>query len=56
MRIEKRSIPVSARTGQGIDKLLALIDDELPRPSVEIERSCRTPMASWSPAPTPKAR
>jgi GTPase len=37
MRIEKRSIAVSARTGQGIDELLALIDVELPRPSVEIE-------------------
>ena len=37
MRIEKRAIAVSARTGQGIDELLALIDDELPRPSVEIE-------------------
>lgn len=37
MRIEKRSIAVSARTGQGIDELLALIDNELPRPSVEVE-------------------
>jgi GTP-binding protein HflX len=37
MRNEKRSIAVSARTGQGIDELLALIDNELPRPSVEIE-------------------
>ncbi|AZP20838.1 GTPase HflX [Streptomyces aquilus] len=37
MRIEKRSIAVSARTGQGIAELLALIDNELPRPSVEIE-------------------
>ncbi|NGO09649.1 GTPase HflX [Streptomyces sp. HC44] len=37
MRIEKRSIAVSARTGQGIDELLALIDVELPHPSVEIE-------------------
>ncbi|MCX5360289.1 GTPase HflX [Streptomyces sp. NBC_00124] len=37
MRIEKRSIAVSARTGQGIEELLALIDNELPRPSVEIE-------------------
>jgi GTPase len=37
MRIEKRSIAVSARTGRGIAELLALIDDELPRPSVEIE-------------------
>ncbi|MGX1625984.1 GTPase HflX, partial [Streptomyces sp. NPDC055506] len=37
LRVEKRSIAVSARTGQGIDALLALIDNELPRPSVEIE-------------------
>ncbi|MEU9590603.1 GTPase HflX [Streptomyces sp. NPDC048219] len=37
MRVEKRSIAVSARTGRNIDELLALIDSELPRPSVEIE-------------------
>jgi GTP-binding protein HflX len=37
LRIEKRSIAVSARTGQGIAELLALIDNELPRPKVEIE-------------------
>ncbi|MDX2932645.1 GTPase HflX [Streptomyces ipomoeae] len=37
LRNEKRSIAVSARTGQGIDELLALVDSELPRPSVEIE-------------------
>ncbi|MFF8731183.1 GTPase HflX [Streptomyces sp. NPDC015171] len=37
LRVEKRSLAVSARTGQGIDELLALIDNELPRPSVEIE-------------------
>ncbi|MEV6803571.1 GTPase HflX [Streptomyces sp. NPDC017248] len=37
LRVEKRSIAVSARTGQGIAELLALIDDELPRPAVEIE-------------------
>jgi GTP-binding protein HflX len=37
LRIEKRSIAVSARTGEGIAELLALIDEELPRPSVEIE-------------------
>ncbi|MEV7886236.1 GTPase HflX [Streptomyces sp. NPDC002817] len=37
MRIEKRSIAVSARTGLGIEELLALIDNELPRPSVEVE-------------------
>ncbi|MET7452331.1 GTPase HflX [Streptomyces sp. NPDC005574] len=37
LRVEKRSIAVSARTGLGITELLALIDNELPRPSVEIE-------------------
>ncbi|SFY53076.1 GTPase HflX [Streptomyces sp. F-1] len=37
LRVEKRAIAVSARTGQGIAELLALIDDELPRPSAEIE-------------------
>ncbi|MEV6702563.1 GTPase HflX [Streptomyces sp. NPDC051453] len=37
LRVEKRAIAVSARTGLGIGKLLAIIDDELPRPEVEIE-------------------
>ncbi|MGP3982789.1 GTPase HflX [Streptomyces sp. KR80] len=37
MRIEKRALAVSARTGQGINKLVALIDAELPRPQVEVE-------------------
>ncbi|MEU4655437.1 GTPase HflX [Streptomyces sp. NPDC023723] len=37
LRVEKHSIAVSARTGRGIEELLALIDEELPRPSVEIE-------------------
>jgi GTPase len=37
LRVEKRSIAVSARTGRNIDALLALIDNELPRPSVEVE-------------------
>ncbi|MEV7490334.1 GTPase HflX [Streptomyces anulatus] len=37
LRNEKHAITVSARTGAGIDELLALIDAELPRPSVEIE-------------------
>ncbi|MFF4716362.1 GTPase HflX [Streptomyces eurythermus] len=36
LRVEKRSIAVSARTGQGIAELLARIDDELPRPAVEV--------------------
>jgi GTPase len=37
LRAEKHAIAVSARTGQGIDELLAVIDEELPRPAVEIE-------------------
>ncbi|NEE11200.1 GTPase HflX, partial [Streptomyces sp. SID7499] len=37
LRNEKYAITVSARTGEGIEELLALIDAELPRPSVEIE-------------------
>ncbi|MGW1997166.1 GTPase HflX [Embleya sp. NPDC001921] len=37
LRREKHAIVVSARTGQGMDELLALIDEELPRPDVEVE-------------------
>ncbi|KOX16388.1 MULTISPECIES: GTPase HflX [unclassified Streptomyces] len=37
LRTEKHSLAVSARSGQGIEELLALIDAELPRPKVEIE-------------------
>ncbi|MDT3400160.1 GTPase HflX [Streptomyces sp. B1866] len=37
LRAEPRAIAVSARTGEGIDELLALIDAELPRPAVEVE-------------------
>lgn len=37
LRIERRAIAVSARTGSGIDELLEVIDAELPRPQVEIE-------------------
>jgi GTP-binding protein HflX len=37
LRDEKHSIAVSARTGEGIRELRGLIDDELPRPAVEIE-------------------
>ncbi|MCX5386100.1 GTPase HflX [Streptomyces sp. NBC_00083] len=37
LRIERHSIAVSARTGEGMEELLALIDSELPRPSIEIE-------------------
>ena len=63
-RSRSARIAVSARTGQGIDELLALIDNELPRPSVEIEalvpytarqagRRVRTPRARCSPRSTP---
>ncbi|MGQ4515513.1 GTPase HflX [Streptomyces sp. DW26H14] len=34
---ERNAIAVSARTGEGIPELLALIDAELPRPEVEVE-------------------
>ncbi|MEU2116920.1 GTPase HflX [Streptomyces sp. NPDC058700] len=37
LRTEKHSLVVSARSGQGIEELLALIDRELPRPKVELE-------------------
>ncbi|MFI8965245.1 GTPase HflX [Streptomyces sp. NPDC053493] len=37
LRTEKHSLAVSARSGVGIEELLALIDAELPRPQVEIE-------------------
>jgi GTP-binding protein HflX len=34
---ERRALAVSARTGQGIEQLLAWIEAELPRPGVELE-------------------
>ncbi|MEU0085811.1 GTPase HflX [Streptomyces sp. NPDC006274] len=37
LRIERHAIAVSARTGAGIGELMRLIDDELPRPKIEIE-------------------
>ncbi|WP_282696050.1 GTPase HflX [Streptomyces sp. CC208A] len=37
LRVEKHSMAVSARSGEGIEELLALIDRELPRPEVEVE-------------------
>jgi GTPase len=36
-RHEKHSIIVSARTGQGMDELRALIADELPRPDIDVD-------------------
>jgi GTPase len=37
LRREPHSIAVSARSGAGIDELLALIDSELPRPNVGVD-------------------
>jgi GTP-binding protein HflX len=37
LRHERHAVAVSARTGEGIAGLKALIDDELPRPAVEID-------------------
>ncbi|GFN07715.1 hypothetical protein Smic_62710 [Streptomyces microflavus] len=56
LRNEKYAIAVSARTGAGIDELLALIDDELPRPSVEIEVLVPYIQGPWSPGCTPRVR
>ncbi|RLV50068.1 GTPase HflX [Nocardioides mangrovicus] len=33
---EPHSVPVSARTGEGVDKVLAAIEADLPRPAVEL--------------------
>jgi len=35
--LEPRAVFVSARTGEGVDELLARIQEELPRPDVELE-------------------
>lgn len=37
LRHEKHAIAVSARTGQGMDELRALIDAELPKPEIEVD-------------------
>ena len=37
LRRERGAVVVSARTGQGIDELLAAVDRDLPRPDVELE-------------------
>ncbi|BCK68114.1 GTPase HflX [Streptomyces platensis] len=37
LRNEKHALAVSARTGQGMAELLELLDEELPRPQVEID-------------------
>ncbi|MGH3310273.1 MAG: GTPase HflX [Streptomyces sp.] len=37
LRAESRALVVSARTGQGIEELRELIDEQLPHPSVELE-------------------
>ncbi|MFZ1286277.1 MAG: GTPase HflX [Candidatus Phosphoribacter sp.] len=36
-RTHKHSLVVSARTGEGLDALLALVADELPKPDVEVD-------------------
>ncbi|MEY9841452.1 GTPase HflX [Streptacidiphilus sp. EB103A] len=36
LRRERHAIVVSARTGEGIEELLRLIEDQLPRPAVEV--------------------
>jgi len=37
LRQEKHALAVSARTGEGMAELLELLDEELPRPQIEIE-------------------
>ncbi|MFG2196931.1 GTPase HflX [Streptomyces sp. NPDC048639] len=37
LRMEPRAIAVSARTGRNVEQLQALIDEQLPRPRVEVE-------------------
>ncbi|HEX6232331.1 MAG TPA: GTPase HflX [Jiangellaceae bacterium] len=37
LRAEPHAVPVSAYTGEGIDKLQSLLESELPKPPVEIE-------------------
>ena len=37
LRHEKHAIVVSARTGQGLDELRALVAEELPRPEIEVK-------------------
>jgi GTP-binding protein HflX len=37
IRREPHSVVVSARTGEGIDKLLAAVEEDLPRPAVEVD-------------------
>ncbi|MFJ6216277.1 GTPase HflX [Streptomyces sp. NPDC092296] len=37
LRREPHAVVVSARTGDGIEELLKLVEDELPRPSIEVE-------------------
>ncbi|MGO4633323.1 GTPase HflX [Streptomyces sp. 2RAF24] len=37
LRVEKHSIAVSARSGEGMEQLLALLESELPRPQIETE-------------------
>ncbi len=44
-RREPHSVAVSARTGRGVDELLAAIERDLPRPSMSA--TCRAPASRW---------
>ena len=37
LRSEKHAVAVSARTGEGIEQLRALVESELPRPAIEVD-------------------
>ena len=37
LRHERHSIAVSARTGAGVEELLQLVADELPKPDIDVE-------------------
>jgi GTP-binding protein HflX len=37
LRTERDAVAISARTGEGLDKLRAVIEEQLPRPPVELE-------------------
>ena len=41
---------ISARTGKGIERLRLTIESLLPRPEIEIRRSSRTSVGTWSTA------
>ena len=53
---ERGCVVVSARTGAGIEDLLAAVDAGLPRRDQEIACSCPTSAATWWPGRTRRAR